>query len=76
MGMGTCQGAFCSLRAVGALVSHDLVADKDGKALIRDFLETRWKGIRPVLWGDQIREAEFQREVYAATLNLDGTAQR
>ncbi len=76
MGMGTCQGAFCSLRAVGALVSHDLIADKDGKTLIRDFLEARWKGIRPVLWGDQIREAEFQREVYSATLNLDGAVDR
>ncbi len=74
MGMGTCQGVFCSLRAVGALVSNDLMANRDAKTLLKDFLEARWKGIRPVLWGDQIREAMFQRSVYSATLNLDGTA--
>jgi glycerol-3-phosphate dehydrogenase len=74
MGAGTCQGAFCSLRGTGAVLSTGLLGEKEPRALLQDFLEARWKGIRPILWGDQLREALFHRAVYAATLNLDGAA--
>ena len=40
--------------------------------LLKEFLEARWSGIRPVLWGNQLREAELARGIYEATLNLDG----
>ena len=42
--------------------------------LLREFLEGRWNGIRPILWGQQMREAELTRGIYGAALNMDGVA--
>lgn len=72
MGMGTCQGAFCGFRSVGVAATTDLIADKDAPKFMEDFLQARWNGIRPVLWGNQLREAELMRGIYAASLNIDG----
>ncbi|WP_371371984.1 anaerobic glycerol-3-phosphate dehydrogenase subunit GlpA [Sporomusa aerivorans] len=72
MGMGTCQGAFCGFRSVGVAATNELITSKDAPGLIEDFLEARWNGIRPVLWGNQLREAELMRGIYAAALNIDG----
>ena len=40
--------------------------------LLRQFQEERWNGIRPVLWGNELRETELARSLYGATLNIDG----
>lgn len=72
MGMGTCQGAFCALRGVGTVVSGGLVPESDPAELLKEFLEARWSGIRPALWGNQLREIELARGIYQATLNIDG----
>lgn len=88
MGMGTCQGAFCSVRGIGALTAlragdapnqagqtdpPALTAeDADPRALLRHFQQERWHGIRPALWGGALREAELARSIYGATLNIDG----
>lgn len=72
MGMGTCQGAFCGFRGAGVVAANDLARDQDVVALLKEFLEARWSGIRPVLWGKQLREAELTRGIYAATINIDG----
>lgn len=71
IGMGTCQGAFCALRGAGVL--NALAAEHgSAHALLKPFLADRWAGIRPVLWGNQVREAELTRAIYAAVLNIDG----
>lgn len=87
MGMGTCQGSFCGLRGVGAVLEADLLPssgaegmDGDGAqagacgapGLLRTFQQERWYGIRPVLWGSELRETELARGMYGATLNIDG----
>jgi glycerol-3-phosphate dehydrogenase len=69
LGMGPCQGGFCTYRAAGVL--HDLrhlPAEQTNAALLR-FLEERWKGIMPVLWGDDLRQIRLDEEIY---LNLLG----
>ncbi|MDT8902468.1 anaerobic glycerol-3-phosphate dehydrogenase subunit GlpA [Anaeroselena agilis] len=71
LGMGTCQGAFCGLRGIGALCAAGF-ADQSADKLLRDFIEERWAGIRPVLWGKQLREQELLRGIYGASLNIDG----
>jgi glycerol-3-phosphate dehydrogenase len=70
MGMGTCQGGFCGFRAAGALAE----AGMGGHPLemVRAFLEERWQGVRPLLWGHQLREVELERGIYGASLNVDG----
>lgn len=72
MGMGTCQGTFCTLRAVSVLAELDIPFVLKPKQNIRTFLQERWQGMRPVLWGSQIKESELAQAMYAGTLNLDG----
>ncbi|WP_432748819.1 anaerobic glycerol-3-phosphate dehydrogenase subunit GlpA [Pectinatus frisingensis] len=72
LGMGTCQGTFCAYRSVGAIDKEDVPWSKDTVNLCKDFLETRWKGIRPVLWGNMLRDIELTRAIYDAALNLSG----
>lgn len=72
LGMGTCQGTFCSLRAIGALTAHRIPLALKPTDNVRSFLQERWRGLRPALWGTQLKELELGRAIYAATLNLDG----
>jgi glycerol-3-phosphate dehydrogenase len=72
MGMGTCQGTYCGLRGVGMMVANGLSHDSTAIDMLHEFLEARWIGIRPILWGHQIREAELTRGIYGASLNIDG----
>ena len=76
MGMGTCQGAFCTYRTVGTMVANDLTNGQDSKELLKDFIEARWKGIRHVLWGNAIRETELTRGIYEGTLNVNGAMKK
>lgn len=70
LGMGTCQGTFCTYRAVGTVQSLHRSWTEDTSALFREFLEARWKGIRPVLWGNQFRDVELTRGIYEVSLNI------
>ena len=72
LGMGTCQGSFCALRATIALAENALLPETPPRDLFRQFLQERWHGIRPLLWGNQLREIELERGIYGATLNIDG----
>ena len=72
MGMGTCQGAFCGLRGVGAIQTAGLFPEREPADLFHDFLQGRWNGIRPMLWGKQVKEAELMRGIYEGTLNVRG----
>jgi glycerol-3-phosphate dehydrogenase len=72
LGMGTCQGSFCALRATGALVENALLPHIPPQSVFRQFIQERWQGIRPLLWGTQIREIQLERGIYDATLNLNG----
>ena len=72
LGMGTCQGTFCAYRAVALVDKAEVAWAKDTNALFKEFLEGRWKGIRPVLWGNMLRSTELMRSVYDASLNLSG----
>jgi glycerol-3-phosphate dehydrogenase len=37
---------------------------------LMDFLEERWKGIRPVLWGTSLKEEELIESIYKGLFNL------
>ena len=66
---GTCQGGFCVYRLLGVL--HDLdMADEDSNRILRAFLEERWRGIRPVLWGVSVKEEEMIESIYKGLFNL------
>ena len=70
LGMGPCQGAFCSLRAAGIM---ERAAPADGSPLepLRQFLDERMKGSRPILWQDQARQFRLNEIIYREVLDLD-----
>lgn len=110
LGMGPCQGGFCTFRAAGIL--HELrmrapetppARNGSGPAwevaymqsprhnvdgapavlntehspldnpnlLLRDFLQERWRGITPVLWGRQLKQERLDELIYLSVMNID-----
>ncbi len=71
LGMGPCQGGFCTYRALG--IFHDMgrISADDSMRIMRDFLQRRFRGIRPVLWGNQLREEQLVEGIYLRLLNLE-----
>ena len=70
VGMGTCQGKLCSCRAASLLgeLNHDV---KSAQKDLATFLDERWKGMRPVAWGDTLREAQLTAAIYEGLCGLD-----
>ncbi|HHW85853.1 MAG TPA: anaerobic glycerol-3-phosphate dehydrogenase subunit A [Chloroflexi bacterium] len=110
LGMGPCQGGFCTFRAAGIL--HELrmrapeappSGNGEGPAwevaymqsprhnlngaaatlntthspldspnlLLRDFLQERWRGLTPVLWGRQLKQERLDELIYLGVMNID-----
>jgi glycerol-3-phosphate dehydrogenase len=66
---GTCQGGFCVYRLLGML--NDLkIAEEDSNKILKGFLEERWKGIRPLLWGTSLKEEELIESIYKGIFSL------
>ncbi len=72
LGMGSCQGGFCGYRTIGYLYERGFVSHKKGNELLADFLEKRWGGIKPMLWGEQLRQEQLLEAIYCGSLNIDG----
>ena len=115
LGMGPCQGGFCTYRAVGIIhawkQTHGLIPETEAmpwqvdglqspaaqpqngpnrrisapasdlsshpndlynpNLLLRDFLQERWKGLTPILWGQQLKQEQLNRLIYLDILNAD-----
>ena len=71
LGMGPCQGGFCIYRAVG--IMHDVsgLGARDADAELLAFLEERWKGVWPILYGDQLRQTRFDDWIFHGVLDVD-----
>jgi len=79
LGMGPCQGGFCTFRAAAVLMErangaagelHSDPADLADAALAA-FVRERFKGIRPIAWGRQLQELWLAAGVYAGVLGVD-----
>jgi len=70
VGMGTCQGKLCSCRAASLLgeLNHDITR---AQVDLAEFLDERWKGMKPVAWGDTLREAQLTAIIYEGLCGLD-----
>ncbi|MBI5303718.1 MAG: anaerobic glycerol-3-phosphate dehydrogenase subunit A [Chloroflexi bacterium] len=105
LGMGPCQGGFCTYRAAG--IVHELTVNSqqltvnseqanvwnvanlqspsrnqspnsnlqpptsNPNLLLRDFLQERWKGLTPILWGRQLKQERLDELIYLALMNAD-----
>ncbi|WP_011201151.1 anaerobic glycerol-3-phosphate dehydrogenase subunit A [[Mannheimia] succiniciproducens] len=71
VGMGTCQAELCACRAAGLMARFDVATPRQSTEQLASFMEERWKGIRPIAWGDAVREAEFTSWIYYSLLGLN-----
>lgn len=71
LGMGPCQGGFCSLRAAGIIHDRGTVDVERATELLRLFLKNRWIGLWPILYGDQVRQTALDDWIFQGTLDLE-----
>jgi glycerol-3-phosphate dehydrogenase len=70
LGMGPCQGGFCIYRATGILHGLQKVPSTVANRSLLDFVQERWKGAQPVLYGDQLRQARFDEWIFQGLLDV------
>jgi glycerol-3-phosphate dehydrogenase len=71
LGMGPCQGGFCIYRATGILHGvEQLTAEQANRSLL-GFLQERWKGVQPILYGDQLRQARLDDWIFQGLLDVE-----
>lgn len=71
VGMGTCQGELCACRAAGLLTQLNVTTAEKSETELMHFLNERWKGVRPIAWGNALRESEFTSWVYQGLCGLE-----
>jgi glycerol-3-phosphate dehydrogenase len=71
LGMGPCQGGFCIYRATGILHEVDELDGAQASESLRHFLEERWKGNYPILYGDQLRQARLDDWIFQGLLDVE-----
>ena len=71
LGMGPCQGGFCSMRATGIAVDEKMVDLERATELMRLFLKNRWIGLWPILNGDQVRQTALDNWIFHGTLDIE-----
>jgi glycerol-3-phosphate dehydrogenase len=71
VGMGPCQGGFCAFRTAGLLHGHGEYDLAEANASLRAFVQERWKGQRPVLWGQQLRQARLDAWIFQGVLDIE-----
>ncbi len=71
VGKGSCQGAFCSIRVTSHLYDRGRYSSPEGLVQARDFVSERFRGVRPVLWGEQMPQMELAEALHCSLLGLD-----
>jgi len=71
LGMGPCQGGFCIYRATGILHGVDGLDATSANTALLNFLAERWKGVFPILYGDQLRQARFDEWIFQGVLDVE-----
>ena len=67
LGMGPCQAGFCGYRAAG--IAHEVAPSSPGDGRLDAFIKERWRGIRPLGWGETLRQMEMTRRIYVDLLH-------
>ena len=71
LGMGPCQGGFCMYRATGIVQSLEELDATAADTALRNFLQERWKGVWPILYGDQLRQARLDDWIFQGVLDVE-----
>lgn len=73
LGMGSCQGGYCTIRSLELLVREGLISGEHALSKLTEFLEHRYRGILPVMKGEMVREHQLIEAIYLSSLNLQQT---
>jgi glycerol-3-phosphate dehydrogenase len=71
LGMGPCQGGFCIYRAAGIMHGIERLDGAQASAALVQFLQERWKGVWPILYGDQLRQARLDDWIFQGLLDVE-----
>jgi glycerol-3-phosphate dehydrogenase len=76
LGMGPCQGGFCTFRAAGIVAERATASDTAMTpglldATLNGFLTERFRGDRPIASGRQLQELWLTSALYAGVLGLE-----
>ncbi|NDJ75135.1 MAG: anaerobic glycerol-3-phosphate dehydrogenase subunit A [Chloroflexi bacterium] len=71
LGMGPCQAGFCSYRAAGILQQMHGTSGQEAVRALADFVNERFRGVQPLLWGHGLRQFYLDEVIYRRTLGLD-----
>jgi len=71
LGMGSCQGGFCSTRAAAVACAEGERSAAEASDALRLFLSNRWLGLWPILQGDQLRQAVLDNWIISGTLDAE-----
>ncbi|HET9323373.1 MAG TPA: anaerobic glycerol-3-phosphate dehydrogenase subunit GlpA [Gaiellaceae bacterium] len=70
LGMGPCQGGFCTYRATGILHAVERLDNRAANEAMLAFLQERWKGVHPILYGHQARQARLDDWIFQGLLGI------
>ena len=81
LGMGPCQGGFCTFRAEGILAERAVASDAPLTndtldTTLGDFIAERFRGTRPIAWGRQLQELWLTSGLYTGVLGVEIAAGR
>jgi glycerol-3-phosphate dehydrogenase len=77
LGMGPCQGAFCTPRAAAAIAERRemagtaLASAPEPNDALAGFLAERIRGVLPIAWGEQLQEVWLAAGMYRGTLAIE-----
>ncbi|MDY6792270.1 MAG: anaerobic glycerol-3-phosphate dehydrogenase subunit GlpA [Thermodesulfobacteriota bacterium] len=71
IGKGACQGTFCGLRTCAYLYDTDELQADEGLTSLREFVNERWRGVRPLLWDTPLIQAELQEALYCGLMGIE-----
>jgi len=71
VGKGSCQGAYCAFRLCCLLYQRGAFKNEEGLGQMKAFLEQRWAGLRPVLWGRQLVQEQLQEAIQCGLFGLE-----
>jgi len=71
LGMGPCQGGFCIYRAAGILRGHDGIGTEEANTALVEYVNERWKGVWPILYGDQLRQNRLDEWIFQGVLDIE-----
>ena len=71
LAMGPCQGGFCVYRATGILHEVRRLDHAAANRALLEFLQERWKGLHPILYGDQLRQTRLDDWIFQGLLDVE-----